>query len=125
MRLAVAAMLATSCSISVPPAELHPSVRNAPATADDSNESRRDTALRTAANDLQCNAVEIALTFERRYANGTTIRYAIEGCGRRALYAESCEAYPQCRYLQVAIVPIATSPLRPALLHPLGVDCRA
>jgi hypothetical protein len=100
-------LLAAGCSISVPPSELHPSVRNAPATSEDSNEARRDLARKTAAADLACDHVEIVLTFDRRYANGTTIRYAIEGCGRRALYAESCEAYPECRYLQVGVSPIA------------------
>lgn len=55
---------------------------------------------------MACPRVEIALTLERRYANTATARYAIEGCGKRALYAETCEDYPRCRYLILSVMPV-------------------
>jgi hypothetical protein len=102
------------CAFSTPIGHQHPSVQNAPPSADDSDEARRGTALHTAAGDLGCTAVELVLTFDRRYANTATVRYVIEGCGKRALYAETCEDYPRCRYLLLSVVPVPPAPLLPA-----------
>jgi hypothetical protein len=95
----------TGCRISTPIEEQHPSLQRAPASSDDSAEGRLATVLRTAAIDLACPPVERVLTLERRYANTSAPRYVIEGCGKRALYAESCEDYPHCRYLLLSTVP--------------------
>ena len=76
---------------------------------DDSDAARRFAVQRTAQVDLACPRVDIVLTFERRYANTAAVRYAVEGCGRRALYAETCEDYPRCRYLLVSVVPLGPS----------------
>ena len=96
-----------ACGISRPIEEQHPSVQRAPGSVDDSEESKRDALNRTAVVDLGCPKVEIVLTLERRYANTASARYVVEGCGVRALYAETCEAYPSCRYLQLSSVPLA------------------
>jgi hypothetical protein len=78
--------------------------------------ARRGYPRQTAAADLRCEHVEIVLVFDRRYANTASVRYVIEGCGQRATYAESCQTYPQCRYLLLSVVSIpgaATQPRRP------------
>jgi len=85
-------------------------LRNSPAATEDSETARRDAALHTAERDLACPQVTLVMKFDRRYSNSTTIRYAIEGCGKRGLYAESCEEYPACRYLLVSLVPVAGPP---------------
>jgi len=116
------------CSFSRPIEEQHPSVQRAPAS-DGSGESRLSTALRTAAGDLGCEQVSVVLVLERRYANTSAPRYVIEGCGKRGLYAETCEDYPHCRYLLLSMVPVpgagdapATSPGAP--LKPGGQPSR-
>lgn len=67
--------------------------------------------------DLGCDATRVVATIDRRYANSTSVRYVVEGCGKRGLYVEDCTNTSACRYLLVSIVPIvpiATSaPPRP------------
>lgn len=104
---AVALLVLASCRISRPIAEQHPSVQRAIASEDDSEAGHEATVLRTAAGDLACPAVEVVLRLERRYANTAVPRYVVEGCGKRALYVETCEDYPRCRYLVVSVVPLA------------------
>lgn len=87
-------------------AESNPAVMAAPASSDDSPEATRETVVRAARVDLQCAEVAVVLTMDRRYANGSALRYIVDGCGRRALYAESCEDYPVCRYLLVSVIPV-------------------
>lgn len=106
-----------SCGISTPIRQQHPSVQKATPSIDDSDEARCATARFTASRDLGCEHVEIVLTLERRYANTATARYVVEGCGRRALYAETCEDYPHCRYLMLSLVPL-TPPPAPAPPEP-------
>jgi hypothetical protein len=77
--------LTAGCSLSIPASQVHPSVAAAPATSEDSQEARNQTALRTAAADLKCERVGIVLMFDRRYANSAYLRYVIEGCGQRGL----------------------------------------
>jgi hypothetical protein len=101
--------LTAGCSLSIPASQVHPSVAAAPATPEDSQEARDQTALRTAASDLKCERVGIVLMFDRRYANSAYLRYMIEGCGQRGLYAETCATYPQCRYLLVSVIPVPDS----------------
>lgn len=101
------AFLLSACSISRPIQEQHPSVQRAPPSADNSDEARRDVARYTASRDLACQQVELVLTLERRYANTAAPRYVFEGCGKRALYAETCEDYPRCRYLMLSVVPVS------------------
>ncbi len=105
------ALAGSACRISTPIDEQHLSVQRAPASADSSPEETRATLLRTAAADLSCpTKVDVVLTLERRYANTASARYVVEGCGKRALYAETCEAYPSCRYLVLSILAISTEP---------------
>ena len=87
-------------------AESNPAVMAAPASSDDSPEATRETVVRAARVDLQCPDVAVVLTMDRRYANGSALRYIVDGCSRRALYAESCEEYPVCRYLLVSVIPV-------------------
>lgn len=89
-------------------------MRAATPTSDDSRGGHEATALRTAASDLGCAHVDIVLTLERRYANTSVPRYVIEGCGKRATYAETCEDYPRCRYLVLSIVPVPARERAPA-----------
>ena len=108
-RVAFAAALVSTisgCAISRPIEEQHPSVQAATPTSDDSRRGHEATALRTAASELGCAHVDIVLTLERRYANTSAPRYVIEGCGKRATYAETCEDYPRCRYLMLSVVPV-------------------
>ncbi len=86
--------------------ESNPAVLAAPASPDDSPEATRETVVRAARSDLQCGEAAIAMTMDRRYANGSALRFIVDGCGRRALYAESCEEYPICRYLLVSVIPV-------------------
>ena len=62
---------------------------------------REQTVLDLAARDLACprGEVSIAMTLDRRYANGYSLRYVVDGCGTRALYAEDCRQMSACRYL--------------------------
>lgn len=111
---AVAAAISTAgCAFSRPIEQQHPSVQAATPTSDDSSEDRRATALHTAASDLGCARVDVVLTLERRYANTAAPRYVIEGCGKRATYAETCEDYPRCRYLVLSIVPVPAASSAP------------
>ena len=103
----------SGCALSTPIGEQHPSVQRAPPSADDSDEARQATARLTAATDLGCARVELVLTFERRYANGASPRYVFEGCGKRALYAETCQDYPRCRYLMLSLVALPSEPPGP------------
>ena len=86
--------------------ESNPAVLAAPASPDDSREATRETVVRAARSDLQCGEAAIVLTMDRRYANGSALRFIVDGCGKRALYAESCEEYPVCRYLLVSVIPV-------------------
>ena len=101
----------SACRISTPIDEQHPSIRSAPASLDSSPEETRATLLRTASADLACSHVEVVLTLERRFANTASARYVVEGCGKRALYAETCEAYPSCRYLVLSVLVVAPAPV--------------
>ncbi len=94
------------CQISSPITSQHPSVQAAPASVGSSLEERRSALFAAARADLSCERVEVVLTFDRRYANTATARYVVEGCGKRALYAETCEDYPSCRYLVLSILEI-------------------
>jgi hypothetical protein len=111
--LALAGCALADCGFGTPIGQQHPSVQGAPPTPDDSEEARRGTALHTAAGDLGCTGVELVLAFDRRYSNAASVRYVIEGCGKRAVYAETCEDYPRCRYLLLSVVPVPV-PLVPA-----------
>jgi hypothetical protein len=117
-QLAGAALLAlvsvTACRFER--AESNPSVLAAPASSDDSPEATRETVVRAARVDLQCAEAAIVLTMDRRYANGSALRYIVDGCGRRALYAESCEDFPVCRYLLVSVIPVPMYSGPPATL---------
>lgn len=109
-RLALGLAVLIGCDISRPIQDQHPTVQRAPASADDSLEARRDALQRTVAIDLACNqGIEIVLTLERRYANTAAPRYVIEACGTRALYAETCESWPSCRYVLLSAVRLATT----------------
>jgi hypothetical protein len=94
----------------IPINEQHPSVQKAHPSLDNSDGARRGEARATAAADLACEHVEMVLTLERRYANTAAPRYVIEGCGKRALYAETCEDYPRCRYLLLSVLPLPSAP---------------
>jgi hypothetical protein len=107
IRLLLAALTLAACDIGRPIQDQHPTVQRAPASVDDSQEAKRDALNRTVAIDLHCNAVEIVLVLERRYANTAAPRYVIEACGTRALYAETCESYPACRYVLLSTVKLA------------------
>jgi len=102
------AFATTGCGFAVPITSQHRSVQKAPASEDDSDAARRATVMLTAAHDLACPNVEIVLMLERRYANTAAPRYVMEGCGKRALYAETCEDYPHCRYLMLSTTPVPT-----------------
>lgn len=103
-------LVVTGCGISTPIRDQHPSVQRAPASEDSSLEARQATARQTAASDLGCERVELVLTFDRRYANSASPRYVFEGCGERALYAETCEDYPRCRFLLLSRVRVSPAP---------------
>lgn len=81
-------------------------MQRAPASVDDSEAAKHDALARTAGADLGCPRIDIVLTLERRYVNLASARYVVEGCGTRALYAETCEAYPSCRYLLLSTVAV-------------------
>ena len=110
LRAVACGVVLAACGISTPIRDQHPSVQKALPSADDSDEARRATARLTASTDLGCASVELVLTFDRRYANSAAPRYVFEGCGKRALYAETCEDYPRCRYLQLSLVPVPPWP---------------
>lgn len=97
------------CQISVPPSQLHPSVASALASPEDSVEAREKTVLQTAASDLECDRVSVVMTFDRRYSNSASLRYLVEGCGQRAMYAETCETYPHCRYLLASVIAVPSA----------------
>lgn len=107
---AAAALLACVCArvlvacVATPISEQHPSVQRAPASHDTSLEERRATVRRTAESDLACAKIDVVLALDRRYDNRSSIGFVVEGCGKRAVYAESCEDYPRCRYLVVSIL---------------------
>lgn len=94
----------SACQLGRPIEEQHPSVQRAEPSADDSTEAKQEALARTAGADLACQRIDVVLTLERRYANTAAARYVVEGCGTRALYAETCEAYPSCRYLLLSTV---------------------
>ncbi len=106
--LLAAALTLAGCQLSRPIGE-HPALQGAPASADSSTEARVAALFATARNDFGCERVDVVLTFDRRYANSASVRYVVDGCGKRALYAETCESYPACRYLLLSIMPV---PLR-------------
>lgn len=72
-------------------------------------EGRRALAEEAMRADVACDSTHVVATMDRRYANSTSLRYAIEGCGKRALYVEDCTNMAACRYLLVGIVPLAAS----------------
>lgn len=120
----LATALLAACSLGRPLEEQHPSIQRAPGSVDDSTEAKHDALARTAGADLGCAQIELVLTLERRYANTASARYVVEGCGTRALYAETCESYPSCRYLLLStvavphaagstLVPISSAPPTP------------
>jgi len=83
---------------------MHPVALNAPASEEDTHESRSAAVLGAASRDLGCGGVEIVMVFRREYANVAQPRYVVQGCGRRAVYAEDCGHYPRCTYLAVSVV---------------------
>ncbi len=91
-----------ACEFSKPIEAQHPTIQKAPASVDESTEAKRDALRRTIVSDFGCDNAQIVLTFPLRYLNSVGIRYVVEGCGVRALYAETCESYPVCRYLLVS-----------------------
>lgn len=99
-------LVTAGCGFAVPITSQHPSVQKAPPSEDDSDAARRATVTLTAAHDLACPNVSVVLVLERRYANTAAPRYVMEGCGKRALYAETCEDYPHCRYVMLSTVPV-------------------
>lgn len=106
--IALGLVVTVGCTFGRPLEEQHPSIRKAPASVDESDAARRQALGQAAQQDLACNeAPELVLTLERRYANTAAPRYVIEACGVRALYAEACENYPQCRYLLLSKVELA------------------
>src|SRR5579871_5437089 len=56
--------------------------------------------LAIASRDLACPAagVRVVQTYDRRFLNGTDLRYLVEGCGERALYGETCGT-SECAYV--------------------------
>ena len=90
-------------------------MQRAPASADDSTEAKRDALLRTVAIDLGCQTMDIVLVLERRYANTAAPRYVIEACGTRALYAETCESWPSCRYVLVSALKLPQAVVVPTV----------
>lgn len=110
MRALVASWLVvlTSCGLSTPIEAQHPSVQRVPGSIDGSTEERHAALVATAKGDLACVNVDVVLTLDRRYANSVVVRHVVEGCGKRALYVETCEAYPSCRYLVVSVLPLAS-----------------
>jgi hypothetical protein len=86
------------------PTEVHPALKGAPATEDDSTEARAVTVLATARKDLACPNPAVILDFSRDYANSAQPRFVVQGCGVRALYAEDCREYPRCRYLLLSVL---------------------
>jgi len=110
-RLLCCAALLSACTIVSSTA--HPAVRNAPASEQDSDESRSAAVLGAAANDLGCSTVEVVMTFDREYANTALPRYVLQGCDKRALYAEDCSEYPRCRYVLLSLLPLGAPPRVP------------
>jgi hypothetical protein len=83
---------------------VHPVAASAPASEEDTDESRAEAVLRAASRDLGCGGVEIVMTFRREYANNAQPRYVVQGCGKRAVYAEDCGHYPRCTYLATSVL---------------------
>jgi hypothetical protein len=83
----------------------HPTVQDAP-THEATDTSRLSTVAQVAAKDLSCPQVEVVLTFNRDYANVAQPSHVVDGCGRRAVYAETCSNYPRCTFLLLSIVAI-------------------
>lgn len=90
---------------------------------------RSDGALRAAANDLKCPIQDLGVVAEtsRRSLNETTLRFVIEGCGRRGSYLETCDLVADvraamaegwtvvednlmCRYILVASLSLENAP---------------
>lgn len=92
----------TACAVHHTPN--HPAVRGAPAASDDTDAARLVAVKRAAAKDLSCPEVEVVLTFNRDYANVDEPSRVVDGCGKRAVYAEACSEYPPCRYLLLSIL---------------------
>ncbi len=97
-----------ACTIS-PRSPAHPSVQSAPASQEDTETSRADAVLGAASSDLGCPRVEIVMTFSRDYANSAQPRHVVQGCDKRAVYAEDCAEYPRCRHLLLSVLPLAPS----------------
>ncbi len=104
LTLALVASLAMGCD-APPPVSPSAGLDRSATPADESEAARRAAAEATARTDFNCPQVATVMAFDRRYANSSSLRYVIEGCGTRGTYAEACQAYPQCRYLLVAKVP--------------------
>jgi hypothetical protein len=105
--LVVAAWLSIGCE-APPPVAPSPGLDRSATPQGESESARRAAAEATARVDLNCAQVATVMAFDRRYANSSSLRYVIEGCGVRGTYAEACQSYPQCRYLLVAKVPTTT-----------------
>ena len=104
----------SACGFSTPIEAQHPSVQKVPGSVDDSPEERHAALLATAKADLACSHVDVVVTLDRRYANSVAVRHLVEGCGKRALYIETCQAYPSCRYLVVSVLSLSTLGPEPA-----------
>lgn len=104
----------SACGFSTPIEAQHPSVQKVPGSVDDSPEERHAALLATAKTDLACSNVDVVVTLDRRYANSVAVRHLVEGCGKRALYIETCRAYPSCRYLVVSVLVLSTLGQEPA-----------
>ncbi|NOU28568.1 MAG: hypothetical protein HOO96_11740 [Polyangiaceae bacterium] len=102
---ALVASLAMGCE-APPPVAPSPGLDRSATPVDESESARRAAAEATARVDFACPQVATVMAFDRRYANSSSLRYVIEGCGTRGTYAEACQSYPQCRYLLVAKVPM-------------------
>jgi hypothetical protein len=95
--------------------------------------------LDVAANDLACprSSVAVAMKLDRRFANGVSLRYIVEGCGTRALYAEDCSRSSTCEYalasrqsldtvtpIGPAVVPVVSTPPSPLPAELAGLSVR-
>jgi hypothetical protein len=104
--------LLSACAFIEP--QTHPTLQSAPASGEDTELSRLETVTRLAAADLSCAQVEVILTFNRDYANVSQPSHVVDGCGKRAVYAEACAEYPRCRYLLISLLTLPGAPAPPA-----------
>ncbi len=102
------ALALLGCDFSRPIGSMHPSIQKLPGSGESAPEDLERALLLTARTDLGCERVDIVTTMTRKYVNSTSARYVVEGCEKRALYVETCETYPSCRYLIVSLLDLGT-----------------